>query len=98
MDAVGCESFGDYLDYLEVHPDEYEQLFEMLLINVTEFFRDPPAWEHLRDDVLPGLLAAQGPTTSRCASGARAARAARRPTRRRWCSPSCSASTPTASA
>ena len=29
--------------------DEYEQLFEMLLINVTEFFRDPPAWEHLRD-------------------------------------------------
>ena len=42
MDTVGCKSFGDYLDYLEVHPDEYEQLFEMLLINVTEFFRDPP--------------------------------------------------------
>ena len=50
METVGCESFGDYLDYLEVHPEEYEQLFEMLLINVTEFFRDPPAWEHLRDD------------------------------------------------
>ena len=31
----------------------------MLLINVTEFFRDPPAWEHLRDEVLPGLLAAK---------------------------------------
>ena len=46
-----ASSFGDYLDYLEVHPDEYEQLFDTLLINVTEFFRDPPAWEHLRDDV-----------------------------------------------
>ena len=59
MERVGCESFGDYLDYLEVHPDEFEQLFEMLLINVTEFFRDPPAWEHLRDEVLPELLAAK---------------------------------------
>ncbi len=59
MDTVGCKSFGDYLDYLEVHPDEYEQLFEMLLINVTEFFRDAPVWEHLREVVVPGLLAAK---------------------------------------
>jgi two-component system, chemotaxis family, CheB/CheR fusion protein len=56
MDAVGCESFSDYLDFLEVHPDEFEQLFNELLINVTEFFRDPPAWEHLRTDALPLLL------------------------------------------
>src|SRR5262249_55485626 len=57
MDAVDCESYSDYLDHLEVNPEEYEQLFEMLLINVTEFFRDPPAWEHLRTAVLPTLLA-----------------------------------------
>jgi two-component system CheB/CheR fusion protein len=57
MDAVGCQSFNDYLDFLQVHPDEYEQLFEMLLINVTEFFRDPASWDLLRDEVLPGLLA-----------------------------------------
>ena len=81
MDAVGCESFGDYLDYLEVHPDEYEQLFETLLINVTEFFRDPPAWEHLREERAAGAAGRQGRTTSRCASGAPAARPARRPTR-----------------
>src|SRR3954447_12060638 len=56
MDAIECKSFGDYLDYLEVHPDEYEQLFNTLLINVTQFFRDPPAWDYLRDDLLPGLL------------------------------------------
>ncbi len=61
MDAIGCESFGDYLDYVEVHPEEYEQLFDTLLINVTEFFRDPPSWEHLRQDVLPALLAAKEP-------------------------------------
>jgi two-component system, chemotaxis family, CheB/CheR fusion protein len=59
MEGINCESYGDYLDFLEVHPEEYEQLFDTLLINVTEFFRDPPAWEHLRDDVLPELLAAK---------------------------------------
>jgi two-component system CheB/CheR fusion protein len=57
MDVVGCASFGDYLDFLEVQPDEYVHLFEMLLINVTEFFRDAPAWDHLRSEVLPSLLA-----------------------------------------
>ena len=59
MDAVGCDAFGDYLDYLEVHPDEFEQLFDTLLINVTEFFRDPPAWEHLARRSAAGLLAAK---------------------------------------
>ena len=81
MERVGCESFSDYLDYLEVHPDEYEQLFEMLLINVTEFFRDPAGVAAPAREVLPELLAAKAPA-SRCASGARAARAARRPTPR----------------
>ena len=56
MDLVGCESYGDYLDYLEVHPDEYQQLFDTLLINVTEFFRDPATWEHLRDEAMPAML------------------------------------------
>jgi two-component system, chemotaxis family, CheB/CheR fusion protein len=60
MEALGCDGYGNYLDYLEVHPEEYERLFDTLLINVTEFFRDPPAWEHLRADVLPGLLATKG--------------------------------------
>ena len=41
MEAIECTSYGDYLDYLEVHPEEYEALFDTLLINVTDFFRDP---------------------------------------------------------
>ena len=59
MDAIGCRSYGDYLDYLEVHPEVYEQLFDTLLINVTEFFRDPATWDYLRDEALPALLAAK---------------------------------------
>src|SRR3954452_15258471 len=82
MDSVGCQTFGDYLDYLEVHPDEYGQLFDTLLINVTEFFRDPPAWEHMREEVLPGLLAGKPPEepvrvwSAGCASGQEAYSAA----------------------
>ena len=60
METIGIAGFGDYVDYLEVHPDEYEQLFNTLLINVTEFFRDPPAWEHLRTaEALPEILEAK---------------------------------------
>ena len=59
MDAIKCDSYGDYLDYLEVHPEEYEQLFDTLLINVTEFYRDRQSWQHLQDDVLPDLSAAK---------------------------------------
>jgi two-component system CheB/CheR fusion protein len=33
-----------------------ELLFKELLIGVTRFFRDPPAWERLREEVLPPLL------------------------------------------
>ena len=65
----------------QVTPTEYQQLFETLLINVTEFFRDgaglgPPARRGAaRRCWRPS------PPTSRCASGAPAARPARRPTR-----------------
>ena len=60
MDALGCTAYADYLDYLEVHPEEYAALFDALLINVTEFFRDPEAWDELRADVVPGLMEAGG--------------------------------------
>jgi two-component system CheB/CheR fusion protein len=56
MDAVGVESYADYEDFLEVHPDEFTELFNTILINVTGFFRDVPAWEFLQKDVIPKLL------------------------------------------
>ena len=50
------DSFADYMDYLEVHPEEFPQLFNTILINVTSFFRDPPAWEYLAREILPGIV------------------------------------------
>ncbi len=48
--------FTEYLDYLEVHADEYELLFNTILINVTSFFRDPKAWEYLAESVVPRIV------------------------------------------
>ena len=66
---------GEYLDYLQVHPDEFTALFNTILINVTAFFRDPEAWEYLRTEVLEPLVAGKAPGTpirvwsAGCASG-----------------------------
>jgi two-component system CheB/CheR fusion protein len=59
LDAVGARSFGDYLDYVEVHPEEYQVLFDTLLINVTEFFRDSASWTYLSREVLPAVIDAK---------------------------------------
>jgi two-component system CheB/CheR fusion protein len=75
MVQVGVTGYADYLDYLELHGDEFTALFNTILINVTGFFRDPEAWEFLRGQVLPALLAAKKPTqplrvwSAGCASG-----------------------------
>jgi two-component system, chemotaxis family, CheB/CheR fusion protein len=46
-----------YVRYLQENPQELDLLFKELLIGVTNFFRDPAAWEQLRDQALPLLLA-----------------------------------------
>ena len=59
MQTINIQTFEDYLDYLEVHPEEFAHLFDTILINVTSFFRDPPAWEYLAQELIPRILAAK---------------------------------------
>jgi two-component system, chemotaxis family, CheB/CheR fusion protein len=59
MDARGVTSVSEYRDYLELEPEEFSRLFDSLLINVTGFFRDPPAWQALREEVFPELASAK---------------------------------------
>jgi two-component system CheB/CheR fusion protein len=56
MFQLSLGSYAEYGDYIREHPDEVNGLLNTLLINVTEFFRDPPAWEILRHEILPPLL------------------------------------------
>ncbi len=45
-----------YVDYLQGHPEEIWSLFKELLIRVTSFFRDPEAFEALKERILPRIL------------------------------------------
>lgn len=45
-----------YLRFLQANPQELELLFKELLIGVTNFFRDPAAWDKLKDEIIPALL------------------------------------------
>ena len=75
MQTVGIERFADYMDYLEVHPDEFSQLFNSILINVTAFFRDESSWDLIRDEIIPLAIGDAGAThtvrvwSAGCASG-----------------------------
>ncbi len=60
MQTVGVRSYGAYIDHLEVRPDEFPQLFNTILINVTGFFRDPPVWDFVRTLVTSRLAEREG--------------------------------------
>ncbi len=57
MAQHSIEETEAYARFLEENPAELQMLFRELLINVTSFFRDPPAFAALKADILPALLA-----------------------------------------
>ncbi|GGM86945.1 chemotaxis protein CheR [Lentzea pudingi] len=75
MSQVGMENYADYIDQLQVNADEFNALFNTILINVTGFFRDTETWTYLREEVIPAILAERGPDdpirvwSAGCASG-----------------------------
>jgi two-component system CheB/CheR fusion protein len=75
MQMVGATTFDRYFDYLQAHEEEFDALFNTILINVTSFFRDPEVWEHVDSEVVPALIEGHGGSTpiriwsAGCASG-----------------------------
>jgi two-component system CheB/CheR fusion protein len=55
MQELGVPAFAAYLEYLEVHPNEFVHLFNTILINVTSFFRDPETWKSVERMAVPRL-------------------------------------------
>ena len=47
----------DYIELLEDSEEEQKLLRRDLLIGVTQFFRDRPAWEYIETEILPELIA-----------------------------------------
>lgn len=57
MRRVGVTTYNEYLDYLQVDPQEHNNLFNSLMLNVTAFFRDRPAWDYLNTKIIPQIIA-----------------------------------------
>jgi chemotaxis methyl-accepting protein methylase/signal transduction histidine kinase len=49
-------TYAEYVRFLEENPDEVALLQKDLFIGVTEFFRQPKAWEVLEEKVIAGLV------------------------------------------
>jgi len=50
------DGIASYVGYLRDNPQELDLLFREMLIGVTNFFRDPPVWDFLRDTAIPALF------------------------------------------
>lgn len=55
------EKIENYIRFLQENPQEVQVLFKELLIGVTSFFRDPEAWQQLKEQVLPAFFAGHSP-------------------------------------
>jgi len=54
--ATKAESYQQYTQVLDTDPGEYTKLIDNLTIQVTEFFRNPEAWQIIREKVLPEII------------------------------------------
>ncbi|MFO7781671.1 MAG: CheR family methyltransferase [Spirochaetia bacterium] len=60
LDVHKVDALEEYVRYLQNSPREVELLFRDLLIGVTQFFREPEAFEKLKQSVLPELVRDRG--------------------------------------
>ncbi|MFB3765039.1 MAG: protein-glutamate O-methyltransferase CheR [Methanotrichaceae archaeon] len=56
MQIINISDISDYKIYLENHPNEFSELFNTILINITSFFRDKEAWNALAKEVLTKII------------------------------------------
>ena len=56
MKLIKCGSLGDYAKLIESDENEMHSLYRDLLVEVTQFFRDPEAFKVLRNEVIPKIV------------------------------------------
>ncbi len=56
MQDANVETYAEYRDYLNDNTDEFVELFNTILLNVTSFFRDEAAWDYLQKEIVPRIV------------------------------------------
>lgn len=60
MQVLQVPDVAGFVERLRKEPEEIDLLFRDLLIGVTNFFRDPAAWDSLERQVIPKLFVGKG--------------------------------------
>ncbi len=55
LHATGAKTYLDYMQFLDVHPEEYHKLADDLTIKVSGFFRSPYSFQQIAKLILPEL-------------------------------------------
>ena len=63
---TGCANLDEFIELLQDSAEERSLLRQDLLIGVTQFFRDRPAWDCLKTKILPKLIAQTKEAELRC--------------------------------
>ena len=56
LDRMGKKNYGEYFKVLKENKEELENFKSYITINVSEFFRNYPQWEILKNRIIPYLL------------------------------------------
>ena len=59
MGVHKIDTISAYVRFLQENPKEASILFKELMIGVTNFFRDAPVWEKLKETVFPNIITSQ---------------------------------------
>jgi len=63
MALTKVNSLADYVKLAQRSREELDELYQSLLINVTEFFRDSDNFDFLRTDIVPSIISHHGDGT-----------------------------------
>ncbi len=66
MAAVKSTSISRYVDFLEVHPEEFSSLFDLLTGNKRKFLHDESLWEFFKTKLKPSIDLRDNKTQYRC--------------------------------
>ncbi len=56
VELLRLPGLAEYVEYVIAEPEELNKLYQDLLIGVTQFFRDPEAFETIEREVIPRLV------------------------------------------
>ena len=56
MQMLSIDDYNNYSDYLKANPQEFNDLFNSIEINVTSFFRDAQTWDYIATKLIPNII------------------------------------------